>query len=236
MENQLIENSSYTPSVNIPSINQSPASSQPKTNLMISILLTLLVSGIVFGFGGFYLGKQSASSSQITNYPQLVPTQMVSSSPTSIPSPTISEAMVGWQAYKSSENKIILQAPPNANVVVKPGSIEIKFGSGESPDSLLITYTSNGVNPPGYSGTAAGDPIEVGQIDFLGSKIKKIKFVVENKTTEVFYGGGPGSENVVTRDQFKFITTLNWGLDSKSGIPLATEALADQILSSFKIQ
>lgn len=88
MENQRIINSSVDPT----SFNQSPVSLQKKTNLVIPVLVTLLVSSVIFGFGGYYFGINSLSSNQkISDVQQNEMTPSASSSalfeasPTSIP-------------------------------------------------------------------------------------------------------------------------------------------------------
>lgn len=60
MENQPINNPSDTSSLNSTQINQ--PSIESKANLIIPILLTLLVSGVVFGCAGYYLHSYSYKS------------------------------------------------------------------------------------------------------------------------------------------------------------------------------
>ena len=59
MKSQPNINPSETISVNSALVGQSPITQQTKTNRVWPIVLTILVSAVVFGFGGYYLGKGS---------------------------------------------------------------------------------------------------------------------------------------------------------------------------------
>lgn len=52
MENQPISNSSNIPSINQLPVNQPVLPPQVKSNLMLPVLVTLLVSAFIFGVGG----------------------------------------------------------------------------------------------------------------------------------------------------------------------------------------
>ncbi len=88
MENQ----SAINPSENVP-VNSTPVSQptiqpQTKVNLIAPILLTMLISAVVFGFGGYLLGKltNKTNSFPITS-PQNAETNKAIVSPAStIPS------------------------------------------------------------------------------------------------------------------------------------------------------
>jgi len=75
MENQPITNSSDFSSTNPALVNKPAIPPQTKTGLMMPVLLTVLVSGAIFGFGGYYLGKQSSlsNSSAIQNKTETFP-------------------------------------------------------------------------------------------------------------------------------------------------------------------
>jgi hypothetical protein len=113
MENQPIANSSGTPPVNSVPINQISTPQQTKTNLLIPMLLTVLVSAAVSAFGGYYLGKQfSVNQPQnLLNQNQTGVTPSVNLSPTAVttsPAPTQNpmESEVGNVEMKSA-TKII---------------------------------------------------------------------------------------------------------------------------------
>src|SRR3990167_8612274 len=67
MENQPVANTSDPPSADAVQVNQSPISPQTKANLTMPVLITFLVSSVLFGLGGYYFGKQS-SDPQPNNY------------------------------------------------------------------------------------------------------------------------------------------------------------------------
>lgn len=115
MENQPILNPLETTPINSNSapINQVPAPAYAKTNLLVPILLTLLVSAVVFGFGGYYLGKHSPNNSQqyisnqnvpITNVPEASPTQYMQS-PSAVPT------KASLKTYTSKLEKLSFQYP-----------------------------------------------------------------------------------------------------------------------------
>lgn len=74
MENQPTTNPLGSTSVNSAPVSQSPVPAQVKTNLLVPILLTALVSAIVFGFGGYYFGTRTVTPQQYMNQNQPVPT------------------------------------------------------------------------------------------------------------------------------------------------------------------
>lgn len=55
-----MENETVIPSLeNTPAVGQPVVTSPSKSNALLPIVLTLVISGVVFGVGGFYLGSQS---------------------------------------------------------------------------------------------------------------------------------------------------------------------------------
>lgn len=79
MENQRTNNVFDNSSTNPVIVIQPTVPPQTKTNLMMRILVTILLSGAVFGFGGYCLGKQSS----LPKPPTLQSKTEVSPSPTS---------------------------------------------------------------------------------------------------------------------------------------------------------
>lgn len=79
-----------------------PTIEKPKTNyLMIGEII--LASFVVFGFGGYYLGKQSLNSQQTINYQQASPTPtnpLTQSSPTPT---TMIDSTADWELYSGKE-------------------------------------------------------------------------------------------------------------------------------------
>lgn len=80
-----------------------------KTNLVMPILLSVLVSAGVFGLGGFYLGKQTSNNVQQPVANQNLPTTTL---PTDVlPSPTDTPAPVSLTTYTSSFEKLSFKYP-----------------------------------------------------------------------------------------------------------------------------
>jgi hypothetical protein len=69
MENQPISSSPYGSSIKSDSIKQPIVRPQAKVNLLAPILSTFLVTAVVFGIGGYYLGKQSSNSQDVSIQP-----------------------------------------------------------------------------------------------------------------------------------------------------------------------
>src|SRR3989344_587982 len=114
MENQPVTN---TPNVSsaTPLPNQVSVSSPVKVNLLLPILFSTLVRAIICGAGGYYLGKQSTSSSQ-----PAINTQVEATPISSITTPTTPPAGVkisGWKNYSVSSLNLTFQYPPNLVVV-----------------------------------------------------------------------------------------------------------------------
>lgn len=110
MENQPIINSPDTSPVNSTTVNPSPLLRQTKTSLMMPVLLTFLISAVLFGFGGYYLGTQTKTqqnTSQITNSPS------VSSAPSFLSTSPVPSSipMNDEVSYTNSEYGFSLQLP-----------------------------------------------------------------------------------------------------------------------------
>lgn len=121
MENQPIINSSDISSVNSVPVDQSPVPQQTKTNLLIPMLLTVLVSAVIFGMGGYYLGKQSAKPQQ-DNYASssITPTPITESAvPTATPIAT--ESPADLKTYTNKQLGISFQYPSTYELLDKTG-------------------------------------------------------------------------------------------------------------------
>lgn len=80
-------------------INQTPVSPQQKTKLRLPIIVAILISGTIFGLGGFFLGRHTSQSEQLPiqseNTTQISPTPIVSiqtQSPVEEKTPVVSGA------------------------------------------------------------------------------------------------------------------------------------------------
>lgn len=200
-----------------------------KYNSGFAPILILLLAVVGIGIGGFIF-KDKLIKLVKTNLPQKVSIPL-------FPSPT-PDITANWKTYITTDNKLSFKVPINLDVdqtknhVIYIGSNIIKDPT--SADVLVISYTTDGTTPSVYSGTAAGDRTDDGSITFMGKTIPKVKLVFQGKTTDVYYGGGPGLTSLVKIGQAQFIISTSWGLASKNGMPKSTEDVFDQILSTFK--
>jgi len=112
MENQPIINPSDISSIN-PPVNQPSIPPQIKSNLMMPILTTLLVSAVLFGVGGYYLGAQSSKTNSSQQQMEVSPSPYVTASPTSqeIKNEIPNSATGSWQLYTDAQLKFSLSYP-----------------------------------------------------------------------------------------------------------------------------
>ncbi len=132
MENQPITNSLETTPVNSAPVNQSPVPTQIKTSLFIPVLSAVLVTAIVFGFGGYYFGTRTVAPQQYVNQNQQVPatspeTTLIrpSSTPTVTSAPSIS-----LKKYTSKFEKLSFQYPSDWKL--SPNQPESNFPEGDA--------------------------------------------------------------------------------------------------------
>lgn len=116
MENQVSPNIQNSSSVEqIPTTPQ-VLQTQSKVNFL-PIVVAILISGIVFGAGGYYLGKQAPTSSLYTNSDQaqtLPTTEPQVTIPIVSPSSTPKTVNIpGWKNYSVSLLNLAFQYPPN---------------------------------------------------------------------------------------------------------------------------
>ena len=118
MENQPVANTSNPPSADAVQVNQSPISPQTKANLTMPVLITFLVSSVLFGLGGYYFGKQS-SDPQPNNYiPSLsTPTPIADSTA----SPMVAQSDSSLKTYTNQQLGISFQYPSTYEVLDKTG-------------------------------------------------------------------------------------------------------------------
>lgn len=179
MENQPINNPSDISSASPTLMNQSPLLSQTKTNLVMPVLGTLLMSAVIFGFGGYYFGKNSLDSSQkVSNVQQseLIPTPssgvLVEVSPTLTPQISPTPATV--------VNGVNLK---NVKVTL-PEGWEIKLNN----DSLLISPKTGG----GYLSVKAYEyPTTIGRREYY-CQVSKVCIEGTSYFTEMSIGNISG--------------------------------------------
>lgn len=116
-----MENQMNVGNQNAQQIGQNPVSQpvltteKPKTNYLL-IGGIVLVCFILFGFGGYYLGKQSSNSQQYTNngQSQLIPTASPEpGTPTATPtSQQVSSLPTGWNYKNNGECGVKFAIPP----------------------------------------------------------------------------------------------------------------------------
>jgi len=132
MENKAIINSSVDPA----SFNQPPVLLHGKKNLVMPVLVTMFASAVIFGFGGYYFGKNSLGSSQkVNNVQQNEVTPSPTSSGLVVASPT--------PILQSSPetNKTIVNGVDLKNIkVTLPEEWETKLNT----DRLLISPKTGG--------------------------------------------------------------------------------------------
>lgn len=123
MENQPIISSSDISPTSPALINQSSLPPQPKMNLIVPILLTILLSGTVFGFGGYYFAKKTINSQPNLEDNQIQPTSTTISQMLATPT-TIKEQLstlpAGWSYKTNNECGVKFAIPPKEKPYYQP--------------------------------------------------------------------------------------------------------------------
>lgn len=173
MENQPITNPLETTSVNSAPISQPPVPTQVKTNLLIPILLTFLVSAIVFGFSGYYLGTQNSRSTSLTENANVQPTPTTQSSLVNTTSPTIIptekpqvDETASWGKYtETREVRFSIKYPLTWTVDTKDGMYGEKGARFDSDKerigSVGIGWNSQPVEPNCNTGTEKKEIVQI---------------------------------------------------------------------------
>lgn len=204
---------------------QSSRATQPSTQSKMSSVL-IAAGFIALGCAGvgYTLGKQQTESIMMSLFAHAEPIDV--------------DPMANWQTYSSQDGQIVFRAPAKSKVKVAPGVISIAFGDGQAPDILTIAYAAGNRQPQGYAGTAAAgeDAEDAGTVSFLSTEIRKKKLLTDGQTAEVLYGGDTATSRVLKRENMNFLITMQWGADSADGIPVQTQTLADQIISTVQVQ
>lgn len=134
MENQPNIGDQNTQPVGQNPVAQPTVMDKPKTNLA-SMLATGLVCSLVFGFGGYILGKQSSKPVETTNQYQTQPTSVPTTSPTSSSTMPNQPSEPVWQSYTNSGALYEVQYPIGWRVV--PYNIGEGYGPKETGEDVL---------------------------------------------------------------------------------------------------
>lgn len=101
MENQVNVSDQNPQQIGQHSVGQPvPVPEKPKINYL-TIGGIILVCFVLFGFGGYYLGKQSSSLQQVQPTPTIAPLPPITNTPSVTPT-GISDPTQGWEAYSGS--------------------------------------------------------------------------------------------------------------------------------------
>lgn len=135
-----MENQNNATDQNTQQIEQNPVSQpiitpeKPKMNyLMIGGIIVACL--VFFGFGGYYLGKQSSNSQKYADG-QPLPTQSTQNNPSTIPLPT-SETSNGLKSYSIKSLGLEYQLPPSLS---KFGNLTDETIPGEKGNQFCITF------------------------------------------------------------------------------------------------
>jgi len=146
MENQVnVGNQNTQPVGQNPVSQPAQVLDKPKTSLTPIIVVATLCS-LVFGFGGYFLGKQSSLTEQTTNQGQLQPTPVSSSDTTTNPTPT--SEISNWKTYSNQEYKFQLKYPPNWSIEstpIMPGAKYLTLLTLNTQYKLPSNYEENRV-------------------------------------------------------------------------------------------
>jgi len=228
---QTAEDSPDIVAVNPVPTSQSLASVQPKTNLLLPVVLALLVSAVVFGFGGYYLGKKfSTNQLEITSFTSPSPTSMAT-----LPTPT-------------SIDLVSYEHPKGLYKLEYSSIFEMKEDRlGDNPNSacqteLILADKKTGFSDR-YQGNIVVDVCKVAEQFFPESHFLNMDGLEETKTTldgiEAYMKiGVVNAFKLGTKFQAKRVVVYKDGnayqfdLRYESGSPDYSKEF-DQVLSSF---
>lgn len=118
---------------------------QPKSMVM-PILLSVLISAIVFGGVGYYIGQSMGSNNigtQTTTYTTPTPTATTTATATT----SSTDETSNWETYSSSQNGFTFKHPANWEVVTTTGTEGVNFTARPKgitePDKGYIAQTSS---------------------------------------------------------------------------------------------
>lgn len=169
------------------------------------------------------------------------PTATATASPTPLSLPTAYATIpADWQTYGNTEYGFAFQYPCAWTLIETPAFEREgeKYGTfirlSRDDVTLTIGYKRAGETDTriGCTGTAAGDLIEGGAIQFLDQPVSITRLVYENKLKTVFFGD-PCSE--IERDPLVFFIALNGTSQNFDEQDIATSLIDEtiQILLSF---
>lgn len=180
MESQPIANSPETAPINSAPIIQPSTPVQTKTSLVVPILLTALICAVVFGLGGYFLGRSFLSNSQGDTI-QSTPITTESSEkllPTNSPSQTPAVSSFGSSDISFADNGSEIYLKHTVNLI----DSKVEF-----PNSKERTLTKV------YSYDESFEPKELTNIDL--AKYKWINLIEEGINDSV------GSKNILISDR-----------------------------------
>jgi len=150
MKSQMNVGNQNTQQIGQNPINQPiPVPEKPKVNYLL-LCVVVLVCFVIFGSGGYYLGKQKTNTNNAvvnTTYPTQSPTSLVQPSPTNTPivdtttkllEPNLAST-ANWRVVTFPQNIIFGQGGEN-----RPGKIEMKIPSNWTTKTVQ-TRTEEGV-------------------------------------------------------------------------------------------
>lgn len=232
MGNQPTISSSDTSPVDSRTVNPSPLQPQIKTNLMMPIFVTLLMSAVVFGFVGYYLGRQSSVTQTVAENIQNLPIPTSSpllSSPTV--SPAVSDSIADWETHTIKDASLTFSAPSEMTV----RSETQKDSETGIPYSLNL-YVEKDMGQPNYYQLYG---VYQWDIKYTQDALNAYKENLEPASIKnITLSGFPALEGRVKGQRNRFVTYI---LTDKGMFSLFTaestqmnKQITDQILATFK--
>lgn len=260
MENQINADVQNTQQIGQNPVNQPVLSPEkPKTNYLV-IGVVILVCFVLFGFGGYFLGKRSSNSLQSSNLDQSQPTPTgiyQTSNPTTNPSPTSTGVVIpGWKSYINTKNRYSLQYPNSLELVKGPGANlpdeefqkldNVSFSgmqkSGDSNAGVVFGIT---VNPQDANGKAiqciTNDECLQKWVNVLNISAHQVSYInktIMGKNIKGFEYQNKNSLYTQTNQYFIYPESNNvWQVSLTMNNYTAAEVagIFNQILSTFKL-
>lgn len=141
MENQNPLNLPESNVVNQPA-SQLQNSSTNKTNLFLPVLVTFLVSAVVFGFGGYFLGRQSSVAQTMTQHEKPKPIPIATNEPSASPTSDTTSQLKTY--INDTYGYSIRYEPSEGLALVSCGNA----GRGKAPGEERLIFYDNSIKYP----------------------------------------------------------------------------------------
>lgn len=118
------------------SVSQAPLAPEKPSINFLAIGLTVLISAVVFGFGGYYVGNKQASNTQP------VPSATSEANVAEVSPSPISDATSNWKSFTTKDGKFSIKYPPDWTLADQSKEVDL-YNDGNIQLSQDISISKN---------------------------------------------------------------------------------------------